>query len=694
MGDTVYEKDARKIRTALDSFRGFGNAVHSWNRDEIVVDSRLRRLYSYGTHFPLVEYVPRGRGRKRDLFVLNGDTWFGSGRGWHRSRTGSHQESVRQYVATCSDADSLILPFSAIDGSGIEVSSIRPIEVRDDARWTELHPLPADAPDMDDLASADTFKETDDRSTVDWQGNPLPDGHFRGTWHRDYVWKRANATYSRTIYRASSVWSGPDANARTWTLAPSWDEPTSDSRYLNGFSLELDTDGSWKSESHEHRLGDALFSAIRPINEPTRAARPFETSKSDARGSVQLRAMPAGESPGSVLCEQAEDRNHVAGPGTGATTGPESMPACIYCGLPLVAQGIWRRRATYLSSFDYQEWPPLYFLAEVPPAARPKTVDEAIEALAPPAVHAAYARGRDVLRQGDIFFIGTELVREDLIERGATFARFSLITHSAQPRRLEPHYRPGPTAADIRKEKRYARRLWRESFRSAAARATSGDIASARPKSEKGTRAKWRKIRADHARDVAFQRAKLRRLTLRGPRFGDREPYRMHNETSAEASRRSWLTELKQTRETLDALMAAGARDHVGHLHARHARDEYRHRYGTNASGLWARAELDARDRYRPALNQGEQYRAAVRRALAIYGTAHSATEVATCRDGTTYARGIARHVPELDPDRRGGRDHRHLDLGDRETWYLAVRNTVPRQASRRRNRRRTVPAR
>lgn len=80
------------------------------------------------------------------------------------------------------------------------------------------------------------------------------------------------------------------------------------------------------------------------------------------------------------------------------------------------------------------------------------------------------------------------------------------------------------------------------------------------------------------------------------------------------------------------------------------------------------------------------------RRALMIYGTGHTASEVVVAKGGTTYIRGIMHHDPHLeDPDRR--REHVDVRLGDAPTelgeeqtdrkWYLAVRNTVPRRRSR-----------
>lgn len=67
------------------------------------------------------------------------------------------------------------------------------------------------------------------------------------------------------------------------------------------------------------------------------------------------------------------------------------------------------RRARYLSSFDYQEARPLYFLCELPRTPVVSTVEEAFEALKPNAVKDAEQAGLTVSRQGDMFAIPTDM---------------------------------------------------------------------------------------------------------------------------------------------------------------------------------------------------------------------------------------------------------------------------------------------
>lgn len=56
-------------------------------------------------------------------------------------------------------------------------------------------------------------------------------------------------------------------------------------------------------------------------------------------------------------------------------------------------------------------------------------------------------------------------------------------------------------------------------------------------------------------------------------------------------------------------------------------------------------------------------------------GVNHTATDVMTMPDGTTYARGILRHRPR---ETWRSPEHKMVRLGDRRTWYRLVKNTVP----------------
>jgi hypothetical protein len=61
-----------------------------------------------------------------------------------------------------------------------------------------------------------------------------------------------------------------------------------------------------------------------------------------------------------------------------------------------------------------------------------------------------------------------------------------------------------------------------------------------------------------------------------------------------------------------------------------------------------------------------------------LLNLSHTATQVRVADDGTTYARGILRHSPL--PSWRTP-EHQHRPMGDRKTWHLIVKNTVPLDA-------------
>lgn len=73
----------------------------------------------------------------------------------------------------------------------------------------------------------------------------------------------------------------------------------------------------------------------------------------------------------------------------------------------------WRGKTVFfLSGFDRNEDPPLYFLTQLPRAVA--SIGEAREALKPGSVVLAELEGRKVFRQGDMFAIPTDLTTADI----------------------------------------------------------------------------------------------------------------------------------------------------------------------------------------------------------------------------------------------------------------------------------------
>ncbi len=71
----------------------------------------------------------------------------------------------------------------------------------------------------------------------------------------------------------------------------------------------------------------------------------------------------------------------------------------------------------FLSAFDSNENPPMFFLAQLPDRGRVLTYQQAIDSLAPPIVHEARRLNKLVFRQGDVFFIETSLTDWDVLRR-------------------------------------------------------------------------------------------------------------------------------------------------------------------------------------------------------------------------------------------------------------------------------------
>lgn len=607
-------------------------------------DIQEGRCYSYGRHFPLFQYVPKS-GRRPALFVLNGDTWRGG-----FSATSSHQEIARDAVAASGVAN-IVLPFSALDGARLDIASIRPIHVRDDATWHDELELRLDAPDLDDVSSADGFTEKDERP--------------HGAYSRSYTWRRASGTYSRTLYRRAHAHDGDAVRAwherqaadrgpypaGRWRESDSFAAPVSEHAYFDGNTeLRRGADGVWRSRHWRHRLGDSLFSAVRTRDESRMPAA--GESASTAEG------WHCGEHPhaGADWRREGIDApGHVAGM-DGRT--------CFHCGAALVPiREPVPYRARFLSSFDYQERAPLYFLCEVPRGAG-STVEHALDALAPRAVHAAIARGRDVRRQGDVFLIETALDDATVYARARTRSRLSVWVRGARPRAGEVCHVPNLRAADRR-----TMAAWRvKRYRELRAASVLASVEHVRPSTSPGARGRFVELRAEHAAELARARADARRFVLTG-RGRD----------------------ARHARERVERYSSRPATDSHGYTSARHARDGYRRTYPV-ALEAWRQSGADALERFRADWRAGVS-RETVRDALGIYGTAHAATEVVTARGGAVYVRGEVRHVPDLERNRRGdGRpDHAPVKLGDGTTWYVAVRNRVPRANTRRRKRRLTA---
>lgn len=90
-------------------------------------------------------------------------------------------------------------------------------------------------------------------------------------------------------------------------------------------------------------------------------------------------------------------------------------------------------RALFLSAFDHQELNRHYFLCQLPDGATPTTVEQAFEALKPPAVVEAEAAGLHVTRQGDLFAVPTDLTTREVRSFGLAVKRERVLGISHAP---------------------------------------------------------------------------------------------------------------------------------------------------------------------------------------------------------------------------------------------------------------------
>lgn len=394
-------------------------------------------------------------------------------------------------------------------------------------------------------------------------------------------WRRA-----RTLYR--------DATAETLDNVPRQYHDTGYREIATGATLEVD----YSTYPHTYRTADG---------------RALNTADADTCEWIARIPLVDGLYRWSESYS-VEDGRHLLNADTGRYEWIEDRHVLGDSLFTAVSAG---RRRTWLSSFDYQERNPLYYLCELPRGHGAATVEDAIAALMPPSVAHAVANGRDVKRQGDIFAVPVDIPDAILYGRARGRARLTQWTRGSKPRTGEIGFRKPLTWRQIKwrmaARDRYVRTVFRE--RMASYLATAATVAQ--PKTDSRARANYRRWR------------------------NNAEPYR------------GWL----------DAMVSS--------------RDAYRARTRGAAGAILATVRTEARLRYPIASGYTEEDRARLRDTLSIHGTAHSCTEMVVTAGGVTYGRGILYHAVSLEGGMRDA-DHARVSLGDR--WHVMVRNTVPRQ--------------
>lgn len=165
-----------------------------------------------------------------------------------------------------------------------------------------------------------------------------------------------------------------------------------------------------------------------------------------------------------------------------------------------------------------------------------------------------------------------------------------------------------------------------------------------------------------------------RKVTVELTRYAKQEQARANALTSILADMperpvRTYFSHTEHTRESFDAIYKQWEKDCADYAATVVAK--YAELYPTLELPANYLAGIDRQAAYKP--RQWDKRRSVD--GTALYGTSHTATEVATLPDGRQYARGTIYHEPSLvGPERPA--DHARRTLG--KAWHLVARNTVP----------------
>lgn len=377
-------------------------------------------LYSYGHHFQLARAL-KDRNGTTTGFLLNGDTF---------SVTTSRQQSSVRSSTQGSGLPTVIIPFSALNASGLDMASVRMLDVTQDTWDVTTHESDVELPNW-------RWRRDPVRSYVDLTDEEIQvKVDARNAKAREEL-ESKRERYRRAVVENDTFWINhyKDVEAeepRTYTredlnygaLREYRTVGHVDRLYANGFSnatinVHDEADGRrWYSwETSRHWLGESLIEADVTWSRTVRCRACRGTGQTSPSVAVMVGLIATPDR----LMTRNWDRDHFF---PGDASNNHRMTRCSACD---GNRGRWvtgRRRARFLSGFDHNESRRSYFFAELPPVSRATTVAEAYEDLKPDAVKLAEGMGRDVKRQGDIFAVELRtLDKRGLRKAGATFER-------------------------------------------------------------------------------------------------------------------------------------------------------------------------------------------------------------------------------------------------------------------------------
>lgn len=379
---TGKSEHGRKVRSGDETVQFWIEGIYERESrgyvDATSIIARGDTIYSYGTHFPMAKIMRDAKGKAVSILV-SADTWQGGG--W--TSTGQHQGMVRSAVnahAPNLGLPVLEIPFSVLDAANIDYASIRVIESRD-SRYTEHEITSPDCPGVRGYARDEDgtvvsihpytgvcLRKLDPNlSSVDYERSGMAHAHARG--HAEL---REDGLWHWTVERH---WMG-DSLIRAKSTEVRTRKPTADELAIAAHYADV--------RDMADRLADAYRESF--VSGVGYDERYHEWSMAVREYSYELQSeLPDGWRSGN------ERRGEV----------------------PTVAFHV-QRWATYLSSFDYNEPHRPYFFCEMPYGCKAQTVDEAVDALMPSYVRWRIEQGDDVLRQGDVFAVPTDLTTDEL----------------------------------------------------------------------------------------------------------------------------------------------------------------------------------------------------------------------------------------------------------------------------------------
>lgn len=366
-------------------------------------------IYSYGRHFPMATAIRNKNGSVR-LILVNGDTYS--------STTSQHQGSVRAAVSRMG-YPSVIVPFSALDAASIVRDTIELVEVRPD-RHEQIPRVSDERPgahkkmvDPEGRTVLVSRSASGIHDTVEDRFYESPGGYGNdiGQW-REWPADAKEPTDAivldeRPVPDQPSVLSEREA----WEA---WRERYRDYAHRevphrkplmvdnpnesevgrrHWLTATRDESGMWHWTEHRHWLGDSCF-----------RAKVREAIVHEEWGP----AVQSGSEAWDLGYSTLRSGQH---PEHGTSPYPHG-------GWAYNERTEWKQRSAYfLSSFDYQEARPLYFLCELPRGKRPTSVEHAYQLLRPAPVLFADEAGLEVTRQGDVFAVPTSLTTKEIKSR-------------------------------------------------------------------------------------------------------------------------------------------------------------------------------------------------------------------------------------------------------------------------------------